>query len=82
MLPEVLREPCAAGLPDAVVRGIDGSRTAPQVEVVMQDPAARVVVFLRGRRAGRRQFFQRRRTAGGGTPPVLSPQRASSSSPC
>ena len=40
VLPQVRGEPGAAGLPDAVIAGVDGRRAAPQVEVVVQHPAA------------------------------------------
>ena len=39
MLPEVVAEPGAAGGPDAVIRGVDGRRAAPEVGVVVQHPA-------------------------------------------
>ncbi len=58
MLPKVRGEPRAAGLPDAVIAGVDGRRAAPQVEVVVQHPAARVVVLLRGDGAGLRQVLE------------------------
>ena len=51
VVPEVVAEPGAAGDPDAVIRGVDGGGAAPEVGVVVQDPAARAVVFLRDRPA-------------------------------
>ena len=47
MPPKVLAQPGAAGRPDAVIGVIDGSRTPPEVGVVVRDPAGRIVVGLR-----------------------------------
>src|SRR5687768_17414148 len=52
MLPEMGREPGAAGLPDAVIGIVDGSGAAPQIEVMMLHPAARAVVLAGGDGAG------------------------------
>ena len=58
MLPEVEAEPWAAGDPDAVVGGVDGGGAAPEVEVVVERPAAGAVMFLRGDAAGFAEFFE------------------------
>ena len=52
VIPEMEGEPGAAGGPHAGADAIDGSGGAPEVGVVMHDPAAGVVHFLRGARAG------------------------------
>src|ERR1051326_2224649 len=58
MIPERLRQPRAAGLPDPVIRRIDRCCSAPQIEVMMQHPAPSVVVLFGSTRAGFRQLFQ------------------------
>ena len=47
--PQMLAEPRAAARPDAVVRGVDRGGAAPEIEVVVQHPAA-------ARRNGRGPF--------------------------
>ena len=51
----MVAEPGAAGRPDAVIRGVDRGGAAPEVGVVVQDPAARAVMLLRGRPARSRR---------------------------
>ena len=51
-------EPGATGLPDAVVGVVDGRTAAPQIEVVMHNPSARVVMFGRGFFAGDCEILQ------------------------
>jgi len=43
-LPELIAEPRASGLPDPVVRPVDGSGPSPDVGIVMQNPPACPVV--------------------------------------
>jgi len=59
LLPQVRGEPGAAGLPDSVIAGVDRSGAAPQVEIMMYDPASSVIVFLRDRGAGLRKVLHR-----------------------
>ena len=56
--PEVLAEPGSADGPDAVVRVVDGCGAAPEVEVVVEDPSAGVVVDLGGAAAGLGDLFE------------------------
>ncbi len=43
MFPEMRAQPCAAGGPQSVLGAIDRCRRAPQIDIVVRDPAARAV---------------------------------------
>jgi hypothetical protein len=44
---ELYGQPCAARDPDAVVARVDRRRAAPEIEIVMEHPAARAIVLPR-----------------------------------
>ena len=48
MFPEMLGEPGSACRPEAVVGVIDGGRAAPDVGVVVENPAIRAIVLPGG----------------------------------
>ena len=52
MIPQMQAQPGAAGRPETPSRAVDGRGRAPQVGVVVDDPAARAVHLPRGPRAG------------------------------
>ena len=81
-IPQILAQPSPSRRPDAVVRVVDRGGTAPQVEIVMHDPAASVVMFLGHPGARLRQIRQSARIAARDTPKDRSTPPASSSSPC
>ena len=58
LFPEMEAEPWRAGDPDAVVGAVDGRGAAPEIEVVVEAPAARAVVLLGGGDAGFTEFFE------------------------
>jgi hypothetical protein len=59
-IPQVVTQPRAAARPHAGIREVNGSGGTPEIRVVVGDPAACAIHFLRCARASHRKVFDHR----------------------